>query len=201
MCYSTTVLWPSWVSKNKVSRLRALHPKEYSILNEQNWYGNVLMWLEILLVQCDILCWRRLELYWDIVRYVVKMAWLVWYYIRFEITHVPRIGRAVHLCGFILYWFVKVLLCFDNFFPIYFQGFLCICTSVAPQRRTRYCVIPGGYPPQDWQSLPCAGEELDLNPGLLNCSQVRYHWATSPPIHFPIQEFLLFLSLYWTSLV
>ncbi len=49
------------------------------------------------------------------------------------------------------------------------------------EASTRYCVIPGGYPPQDWQSLPCAGEELDSNPGLLICSQVRYHWATSPP--------------------
>jgi hypothetical protein len=49
------------------------------------------------------------------------------------------------------------------------------------EASTRYCVIPGGYPPQGWQSLPCAGEKLDLNPGLLICSQVRYHWATSPP--------------------
>ncbi len=49
------------------------------------------------------------------------------------------------------------------------------------EASTWYCVIPGGYPPQDWQSLPCAGEELDSNPGLLICSQVRYHWATSPP--------------------
>ncbi len=39
------------------------------------------------------------------------------------------------------------------------------------EASTRYCVIPGGYPPQDWQSLPCTGEELDLNPGLLICSQ------------------------------
>jgi hypothetical protein len=30
--------------------------------------------------------------------------------------------------------------------------------------------------------LPCAGEELDSNPGLLICSQVRYHRATSPPL-------------------
>jgi hypothetical protein len=49
------------------------------------------------------------------------------------------------------------------------------------EASTRYCAIPAGYPPQDWQSLPCAGEELDLNPGLLICSQVHYHWATSPP--------------------
>jgi hypothetical protein len=50
-----------------------------------------------------------------------------------------------------------------------------------PEASTWCCVIPGGYPPQDWQSLPCAREELDLNPGLLICSQVCYHWATSPP--------------------
>ncbi len=49
------------------------------------------------------------------------------------------------------------------------------------EASTWYCVIPGGYPPQDWQSSPCAGEELDLNSGLLICSQVCYHWATSPP--------------------
>jgi hypothetical protein len=49
------------------------------------------------------------------------------------------------------------------------------------EASTRCCAIPGGYPPQGWQSLPCAGEELDSNPGLLICSQVRYHWATSPP--------------------
>ncbi len=49
------------------------------------------------------------------------------------------------------------------------------------EASTWYCVIPGGHPPQDWQNLQCAGEELDSNPGLLICSQVRYHWATSPP--------------------
>ncbi len=35
--------------------------------------------------------------------------------------------------------------------------YLC-CPSEASRR---FCVIPGDYPPQDWQSLPCAGEELD----------------------------------------
>jgi hypothetical protein len=49
------------------------------------------------------------------------------------------------------------------------------------EASTRYCVIPGSYTPQDWQSLPCAGEELDSNLVLLICSQVGYHWATSPP--------------------
>ncbi len=39
------------------------------------------------------------------------------------------------------------------------------------EASTQYCVIPGGYPPQGWQSLLCAGEELVLNPGLLICSQ------------------------------
>ncbi len=57
------------------------------------------------------------------------------------------------------------------------------------EASTRYCAIPGGYPPQDWQSLPCAGEELDLNPGLLICSQVRYHWATSPSNILPFRDF------------
>ncbi len=28
------------------------------------------------------------------------------------------------------------------------------------EASTRYCVILGDYPPQDWQSLPCAGEEF-----------------------------------------
>ncbi len=54
-----------------------------------------------------------------------------------------------------------------------------LCRS--SEASTWYYVIPGGYPPQDWQSSPCAGEELDLNPGLLIFSQVRYHSATSPP--------------------
>ncbi len=49
------------------------------------------------------------------------------------------------------------------------------------EASTWYCVIPGGYPPQDWQSLQCTGEELDSNPGILIFSQVRYFWATSPP--------------------
>ncbi len=39
------------------------------------------------------------------------------------------------------------------------------------EASTWYCVIPGGYPPQEWQSLPCAGEELDSNPGQPICSQ------------------------------
>ncbi len=56
------------------------------------------------------------------------------------------------------------------------------------EASTRFCVIPSGYPPQDGQSLLCAGEELDSNPGLLICSQVRYHWATFPP---PIEPPLL----------
>ncbi len=86
-------------------------------------------------------------------------------------------------------WFT-ILLQFLHFllFPIYFLGvfvyteYLC-CPSEA---STRYCVIPGGYPPQDWWSLPCAGEELNSNPGLLIWSQVRYHWATSSLFHFQI---------------
>ncbi len=69
------------------------------------------------------------------------------------------------------------------FFSFTFLGvFLYIVYLCRPsEASTWYCVIPGGYPPEDWQSLPCAGEELDSNPGLLICSQMRYHWATSPP--------------------
>ncbi len=69
-----------------------------------------------------------------------------------------------HFFSFIFWWvFVYMYLCRPS------------------EASTRYCVIPGGYPPQDWQSLPCAGEELDSNSGLLICSQVCYHWSTSPP--------------------
>ncbi len=68
------------------------------------------------------------------------------------------------------------------FFSYIFLGvFVYIYLCHPSEASTRYCVIPGGYPPQDWHSLPCAGEELDSNPGLLVCSQVRNHWATSPP--------------------
>ncbi len=71
---------------------------------------------------------------------------------------------------------------FFFFFPYIFLGIFVYMYLCRPsEASTRYCVIPGGYPPQDWQSLPCAGEELDSNSGLLICSQVCYHWATSPP--------------------
>ncbi len=67
-------------------------------------------------------------------------------------------------------------------FLYFFRGFvyteyLCRLSDA----NTQYYAMPGGYAPQDWQSLPCAGEDLDSNPGLLICSQVRYYWATSPP--------------------
>ncbi len=72
------------------------------------------------------------------------------------------------------------------FFSYIFLGvFVYIVYLYCPsEASTWYCVIPDGYPPQDWQSLPCAGEELDSDLdsdlGLLIWSQVRYHWATSP---------------------
>jgi hypothetical protein len=73
------------------------------------------------------------------------------------------------------------------FFPYIFLGFFVYMYLCRPsEASTRYCVIPGGHPPQDWHSLPCAGEELDSNPGLLICSQVRYYWATSPPFEPPL---------------
>ncbi len=84
---------------------------------------------------------------------------------------------------FIPSWLPPNMFSSTDFFSYIFLGFfvymdyLCLPSEAS----TRYCVIPGGYPPQDWQNLPCAGEELDSNPGLLICSQVCYHWATSPP--------------------
>ncbi len=49
------------------------------------------------------------------------------------------------------------------------------------------------------QSLPCAGEELNSNPGLLICSQVRYLWATSPrrTRRLPCLPAWLFFILNW----
>ncbi len=77
---------------------------------------------------------------------------------------IPGLHSIYYFFSYIFLWvFVYMYLCHPS------------------EASTRYCVIPGGYPPQDWQSFPCAGEELDLNPRLLICSQVRYHWATSPP--------------------
>jgi hypothetical protein len=58
----------------------------------------------------------------------------------------------------------------NNFFSFIFLGFFCVCTEYLCRHlvaSTRYCAIPGGYPPQDWQSLPCAGEELGSNPELV----------------------------------
>jgi hypothetical protein len=92
--------------------------------------------------------------------------------------------RAANLCTRTMCYKAvscHVLLIF--FFSYIFLGFFVYMYLCRPsEASTWYCVIPGGYPPQDWQSLPCAGEELDSNPGLLICSQVRYHWATSPPL-------------------
>ncbi len=56
----------------------------------------------------------------------------------------------------------------DRPFPVTYLGFfsfiffllvfvyMYLCRP--SEASTRYCVIPGGNPPQDWQSLPCAGE-------------------------------------------
>ncbi len=70
-------------------------------------------------------------------------------------------------------------------FPLYFLEVSVYTEHLCrpSEAHTQYCVILGGFPPQDWQSLPSAGEELDSNPGLLICSQVRYYWTTSPPPH------------------
>ncbi len=64
--------------------------------------------------------------------------------------------------------------CRATFLSYIFLGFFFVYTEYhcrPSNASTRYCAIQGGYPPQDWQSLPCAEEELDSNPGLLICSQ------------------------------
>ncbi len=100
----------------------------------------------------------------------------------------------------ILQWGVSQLLLLQYFFSYIFLGFFCVYMYLCrpSEASTRYCVIPGGYPPQDWQSLPCAGEELDSNPGLLICSQVHYHWAPSPPKLSHLSSWLSHLSS-WLS--
>ncbi len=85
--------------------------------------------------------------------------------------------------------------CSILFFSYIFLGLFVYMYLCRPsEASTWYCVIPGGHPPQDWQSLSCAGEELDSNPGLRICSQVRYHWATSPPIHWATSPPAAFMS-------
>ncbi len=89
------------------------------------------------------------------------------------------------------------------FFPIYFYGFLCICTTYLcrpSEASTRYCVIPGGYPlradrvchvlgrswirTQDyWFAVRCATIEPPL---LLNEPPLLFNWATSPPFEPPL---------------
>jgi hypothetical protein len=72
----------------------------------------------------------------------------------------------------------KLNIVFMFFVSYIFSGFfLCILsTSAAPQRPAN-----GTVPSQVAihhridRVLPGAGEELDLNPGLLICNQVRYH--------------------------
>ncbi len=76
---------------------------------------------------------------------------------------------------------------FFSFIFLWVVVYMYLCRP--SEASTRYCVIPGGYPPQDWQSLPCAGEELDSNPGLLICSQVRYHWASLQSGALPLSQF------------
>ncbi len=88
-------------------------------------------------------------------------------------------------------WRSKLPQVFFYFYSYIFLGVFVYMYLCRPsEASTRYCVIPGGYPPQDWQSLPCAGR----NPGLLICSQVHYHWATSPPQLSHLSSSLSYLS-------
>ncbi len=76
-----------------------------------------------------------------------------------------------------------------SFFFLYiFKGFFVYmyCTSAAPQRPAHGTVSSQVATHLRTDSLLCAGEELDSNPGLLICSQMRYHWATSAPFEPPL---------------
>ncbi len=55
-------------------------------------------------------------------------------------------------------------------FPLCFRFFFCLMgTSAGPQKQAH-----GTIPSQDWQSLPCAGEEPDSNPGPKICRFVIF---------------------------
>ncbi len=66
-------------------------------------------------------------------------------------------------------------------FPTFFKGF-CFVQFVylcRPSEATTWCcVIPGGIWPQDWQILPCAGEEPDFDPSMLTHS--KWRWSLAP---------------------
>ena len=67
------------------------------------------------------------------------------------------------------------------FFALLFFLYL-FCASATPQRPTCSCnANPAGSPIRDWHA-PAGWGMPDSIQGRQNDSQVRYHWATTPPI-------------------
>ncbi len=118
----------------------------YSILKEQNWYGNVLMWLEILLVQFDTLCWRRLELHWEVCCQN-GFACLVLYTIWDHTCSTDWSGSA-------LVWFYFVLVC--NGIAL-FRLFLSLYWTSLVLRVNRFILV---LPCFRWFCLRCLNNKL-----------------------------------------
>ncbi len=53
----------------------------------------------------------------------------------------------------------------NSYFLKFFLFYVYLCRP--SEANTQYCAVLGSNPPKDWQSLPCAGEKPDSNPGLL----------------------------------
>jgi hypothetical protein len=65
---------------------------------------------------------------------------------------------------------------FFFFFPIYFLGFCVYCIPLPPLRGQHMVLChPRWLPTAGLTEFAMCWEELDSNPGLLICSQVRYH--------------------------
>ncbi len=157
------------------------------------------------------------KIVWDLLRICTPSVLCnVWYCLvfclKFRVHEMPLCGLGTFYreCDYLVYisYFLKRSRLFYRwarftgfakffffFSYIFFGVLLCIYIYLCrpSEASTQYCVIPGGDPPQDWQSLPRAGEEQDSNPGLLICSQMRYHWATSPPPSFITFRSLIFI--------
>ncbi len=90
------------------------------------------------------------------------------------------------------------------FFPIYFYGFLCICTSAAPQRPAHSGQHPRWLPTSGltefsvcWGGAGFEPRTTDLQSGALPLSHLSSYWATSPPdwaTSPPIEPLLLLIE-------
>ncbi len=96
---------------------------------------------------------------------------------------------------------------FNVFFSYFLEFFVYIVILCGPsEASTHYCAIPGGNPPKDWQSMLCAGKELDWNSGLLICCQVLLATCWFATFELPllrrrsrISSLFSHLSPYWAT--